>query len=125
MNDPTKGFDELSQELTDIAKNVSEPVRKEALDKGGEIIQKRARALVPVLQDEHYGRIRGYLKNSGIVTGENNGASIEIGWTKDGFYGRFLEYGTSKMAPRSHLRPAYEQTKNEVMNTMLQTMKLK
>ena len=117
MNDPTKGFDELSKELADISKNVSEPVRKEALDKGGEIIVRRARSLVPVRT--------GLLKREGVVKGDNNGDSIEIGWTKDGFYGRFLEYGTSKMAPRSHLRPAYEQTKNEVMNTMLQTMKLK
>ena len=117
MNDPTKGFDELSQELADIAKHADAPTRKEALEKGAEIIVRRARSLVPV--------DTGLLKRSGVVKGENNGTSIQIGWTKSGFYGRFLERGTSKMAPRPHIWPAYEQTKNEVMDTMLRKMKLK
>ena len=29
-------------------------------------------------------------------------------WSRDAFYGRFLEYGTSKMAARPFLRPSFE-----------------
>ena len=119
------GFAELQTELQDIAKATDEPSRKEALEEGGEIIKTRAKQLAPVLQDEHYGRTRGYLRNQGIVIGNNTGENIEVGWTNDGFYGRFLEYGTRKMNPRSHIRPAYEQTQSQVMNVMLQKMKLK
>lgn len=111
------GFAELQEELQDIAKGADDPSRKQALDEGAEIIMTRARTLAPVRT--------GLLKREGITKGNNNGESVEIGWTKDGFYGRFLEYGTSKMAPRSHLRPAYEQTQSQVMNVMLQKMKLK
>ena len=123
--DLTKGFQEFSEELTELAKSTSEPYRKEALDAGGEIIAGRARQLVPVLKDEHYGRVRGYLRDQGIVKDDNDGNSIQVGWTKDGFYGRFLENGTSKMDPFPHIRPAYEQKKREVWDAMEKKMKLK
>ena len=117
MTDLTKGFDELQQELTEVAKATSGPERKEALDDGAEIIVDRAQSLAPVRT--------GLLKREGIVSGNNTGDYINIGWTEPGFYGRFLEYGTSKMSPRPHLRPAWEQTQSTVMNTMLVKMKLK
>ena len=117
MADLTKGFDELRQELTEYAKGASEPTRKQALDEGGKIFETRARSLAP--------RRFGTLQDKGIVRGNNSGDFIEIGWTKEGFYGRFLERGTSKMAPRPHIRPAYEQSKNQVAEIMLRKMKLK
>lgn len=117
MADLTKGFDELQQELTDIAKNVTGPAKKDALEEGAKIIVNRARALVPAHT--------GLLKRKGVTQGNNTGDAIDVGWTKDGFYGRYLEYGTSKMSPRPHIRPAYEQSKNQVIEIMLQKMKLK
>jgi len=33
----------------------------------------------------------------------------------DGYYGRFLEFGTAKMSARPFLRPAYENKKEEVV----------
>lgn len=115
--DLTKGFQELSEELAEISKSTTESVRREALDDGAEIIVARARQLAP--------RDTGLLKSEGIVKGDNDGDSIKVGWTKDGFYGRFLENGTSKMAPRPHLRPAWEQEKTAVLDAMQKKMKLK
>lgn len=117
MADLTKGFDELREELADIAKNVTGPAKKDALEEGAKIIVNRARSLVPART--------GLLKREGVTQGNNTGDAIEVGWTGDGFYGRFLEYGTSKMAPRPHIRPAYEQSKNQVAEIMLRKMKLK
>ena len=117
MADLTKGFDELAQELSQIAKAATGPAKREALEDGAKIIVDRARALAPV--------DTGLLKREGIVKGDNTGDKIDIGWTKDGFYGRFLEHGTSKMAPRPHISPAWEQTKTQVINTMLTKLKLK
>ena len=115
--DMTRGFDELAKELEEIAKHADESHRRQALDDGAEIIVDRAREIVPV--------DTGLLSRSGIVKGNNTGDAIEVGWTKDGFYGRFLENGTTKMAPRPHISPAYEQTKTQVNEKMLATMKLK
>lgn len=117
MEDLTKGFAELQNELDRYAKGVSEPYRRQALDAGADIIVERARAIAPV--------DTGKLKREGIVKGDNDGSSIQVGWTKEEFYGRFLENGTSKMAPRPHIRPAYEQTKTRVADKMLSEMKLK
>lgn len=117
MADLTKGFDELAQELSEIAKAATGPAKQQALGKGGDIIVQRARAIVPV--------DTGLLKREGIVKGDNTGDKIDIGWTNDGFYGRFLEHGTSKMAPRPHISPAWEQSKTQVTETMLTMLKLK
>lgn len=116
MADLTKGFDELSKELTEYSKSADPARRKDALEEGAEIIVDRARSLAPVRT--------GLLKREGIAKGNNTNDFIDVGWTESGFYGRFLEYGTSKMAPRSHLRPAYEQTKTQVADTMLRKLKL-
>ena len=118
--DLTKGFDELAEELEDIAKHADESHRRQALDEGGEIVVDRARTLV-----NYSERRKGLLQKTGITKGDNTGEKIDIGWTKDGFYGRFLENGTTKMAPRPHISPAYEQTKSQVNEKMLTIMKLK
>ena len=116
MDDPTKGFDELREELADIAKNIDPQKRREALEDGADIIIDRAVSLAP--------ERTGLLKREGIAKGNLTNDFIDVGWTKDGFYGRFLEYGTRKMAPRPHVRPAWEQTKTRVIDTMLRKMKL-
>ena len=117
MADLTKGFEELRQELSEIAKAIDGPERKQALEDGGEIVEDRARSLAP--------ERTGLIKREGIVRGNNTGEYIEVGWSKDGFYDKFLEWGTSKMAPRAHIRPAWEQTQSKVLETMLSKMKLK
>ncbi|MCA3183714.1 MAG: hypothetical protein INH13_08850, partial [Cupriavidus sp.] len=35
-------------------------------------------------------------------------ASYLVTWSKEAFYGRYLEYGTSKMAAQPFLRPGFE-----------------
>lgn len=117
--DMLRGFDELIAELQEYAKGADEAHRREALTAGGEILMNRAREIVP-MGDEPY-----HLAAEGIVFGQLTGEKIDVGWTKKGFYGRFLEMGTSKMAPRPHIIPAYEQKKNEIYNEMLTIMKLK
>lgn len=115
-----RGFSELIEELQEFARGADETHRREALTAGGEILMNRAREIVP-----YSARRDGLLQKEGIVFGQLNGEKIDIGWTKEGFYGRFLEMGTSKMSPIPHLRPAYEQKKTEIFSEMLTVMKLK
>ena len=110
------GFAELSQELNEIAKDCSETKRKQALEKGNDIIVKDARMRAPVRT--------GLLSRQGIVSEIINADEVDIGWTEDAFYGRFLENGTSKMSARPHLRPAYEAKKNEVLQIMINELNL-
>ena len=115
MADLTQGFTELQDELKEIADSADQAHINKALDSGAEIIVQRARSLAPV----RTGRLR-----SGIVADPPDGDKIDIGWTKEAFYRRFLENGTSKMAARKHLAPAYEQNQARIMEAMLIILKL-
>lgn len=116
MVDLTQGFSELQDELRKISEGVDQAHINKALEAGAEIIVQKARALAPVNT--------GRLKSRGIVADPPSGEQIEIGWTKKEYYGRFHENGTSKMKATPHIRPAYEQNQNRIMEEMLNVMKL-
>lgn len=42
-------------------------------------------------------------------------ASYIVTWSKEAFYGRFVEFGTSKMAANPFLRPAFEAKKKDAV----------
>ena len=52
-------------------------------------------------------------------------ASYLVTWSKEAFYGRFLEFGTSKMAAKAFLRPAYEAKKSEAAQKFSEVIDLK
>ena len=110
------GFIDLAKELDEITKDCSDEKRKNALEKGSDIIVKDARARAPI--------DTGLLSREGIAAEVVSGEEADIGWTGDAFYGRFLEMGTSKMSARPHLRPAYEAKKNQVIEVMRKELNL-
>lgn len=71
-------------------------VRKTAKD-----IEATAKNLVPV----DTGNLKGSIGTSDLRTvGQSGGLSAEIGPTAE--YGAFVEFGTSRMAPRPYMGPA-------------------
>ena len=86
-------------------------VQEEALKAGAEIVR-----------DEAKDRLRthrktGTLEDSVIISDVEDG-KIEIGPNKDGFYGYFVEFGTSKMSAIPFLQPAFEQNVNRITQSM-------
>ena len=62
------------------------------------------------------GKLRRGLKVSGVRSKKGHKyvfAGIQKGDNSEIFYGSFLEFGTSKMAARPFLGPAYESKKRE------------
>lgn len=47
--------------------------------------------------------------------GRHKRYNTKAGSDKDAFYGRFVEFGTSKMPARPFLRPAFEETKEKAV----------
>jgi HK97 gp10 family phage protein len=45
-------------------------------------------------------------------------ASYIVTWSKEAFYGRFIEFGTSKMSARPFLRPAYEAKRRDAASAV-------
>lgn len=115
MTEILAGMLELSLELEELAQAAGPERRRQALQTGAEIIVADARNRAPV--------DTGLLQREGIAFSIED-ETANIGWTKSGYYGQFLENGTSKMQARPHLRPAYEAKKNAVQQAMLQELKL-
>ena len=116
MSGAYNGMEELMRELEATAKQVSPDSCKAALAAGAEVILAEARRQAPV--------DTGSLRDKGLAMKVESEQEALIGWTSDGFYGRFLEDGTSKMAAKPYLRPALEAKREEANQTMLRKLNL-
>ncbi|KNF07008.1 phage protein, HK97 gp10 family [Gottschalkia purinilytica] len=116
-----EGMDELLRKLEDMG-NVGSRIENQALKKAAEPILQEAKSNVKV----RTGKLKEGLK-IGSVKSKNGNKYVEIGITKDDtskiFYGKFLEWGTSKMKARPFLGPAFESKKNEAKNIIKDEVK--
>lgn len=98
---------------------------EEGLIKSGELVRDRAKDKAPFR--------KGKLK-SAIACGDlelkRDKVKIDIGidtsikpFSKDGYYARFQERGTSKMRAHPYLRPALDESKNDVNNIIGRKLK--
>lgn len=100
---------------------VSESTLRQAVVAGARLIHREVRARAPVdlrIYEGKQGRHRpGFLRDHIIIAYDKETsvpgriASYIVTWSKEAFYGRFLEYGTSEMAAKPFLRPGYEAKK--------------
>lgn len=105
--------------LDDVA---SESVLRQAAVAGAREVFSEVKLRAPVDLGIYEGKQgmhpSGFLRDNILIaydkeqSVEGRIASYLVTWSKDAFYGRFLEYGTSKMAARPFLRPAYEAKKS-------------
>ncbi|APF27067.1 bacteriophage HK97-gp10, tail-component family protein [Clostridium sporogenes] len=105
------GLDELIRKVQDMGK-AGVRVENAALKKAGELIVEEAKNNVPVKTE----KLKKGLKVSGVRKKGGNKfvlAGIQKGDNSKIFYGKFLEFGTSKMKARPFMGPAYESKKEE------------
>ncbi|MCW6059781.1 HK97 gp10 family phage protein [Clostridium sporogenes] len=105
------GLDELIRKVQDMGK-AGVRVENAALKKAGELIVEEAKNNVPFRK----GNLKEGLKVSGVRKKGGNKfvlAGIQKGDNSKIFYGKFLEFGTSKMKARPFMGPAYESKKEE------------
>ena len=107
------GMDELLARLARTNTNV-EAVREKALKKGAGIIRDEIEARTPVRT--------GNLKDNiviGEVKGQGSKQYVDVGPSKgQGFYGKYLELGTVKMAAKPFIEPSFLAKRAEVKETM-------
>lgn len=104
--------------LDDIA---SESVLRQAAVAGARVIHAEVKLRAPVDLGIYEGKQGphppGFLRSHIIIAYDDQAsvpgkiASYLVTWSKEAFYGRFLEYGTSKMAAQPFLRPGFEAKK--------------
>lgn len=109
MNLDVNGLDELMSRVRKMSN--TEAVEEKALEAGAAEMKSILESVAPVKT--------GTLKANIIKSSIENG-SVKIGTrpTGDGFYGFFLEFGTSKMSARPWVRPAFEQNKESIKSIM-------
>jgi len=100
----TKGFRELNNNVKKLTKDFNNLIPV-ALKAGALLIQNDAKKRAPYLT--------GTLRRS-IHTEQTGKTSVKVG--TDVEYAIFQEYGTSKMAARPYLRPAFDENRQKVVD---------
>lgn len=118
-----EGVDEILNKLQQIGNNISR-LENKALKNAAQ----------PVLDDakssnsfnDRSGNLRKGLKISNIKNKEGV-KYVLVGVDKSDnskiYYGKFLEFGTSKMSARPFMQPAYEKNKDNIQKNIAETLK--
>lgn len=119
------GLSEIISKLHNLPDKLEKKVLRAAVRQGANIVRDKAREFVRKDTEN--------LKKSIIVSGAKGKPGtiayrIKPITRKKGkavFYGYFLEYGTSKMAAKPFMRPAYDEAGEDVINKVIDTVKSK
>ena len=118
-----KGVDQILDKLSRMGANIIR-LENKALKNAAEPVLEDAK--VTNAFNDRSGRLRKGLKISGVKKKEGV-KYILVGVDKSDnskiFYGKFLEFGTSKISARPFLQPAYEKNKEEIQKTIAETLK--
>lgn len=112
-----KGLKELKKNLEKVGRNVDD-VLDEAIMAGAKVIEQAAKSKAPVKT----GRLRRSITVE-IKDKEDNFITVRVGPGKEGFYGRFVELGTKKMAAKPFLRPAFDENVQEARKEIRRVLK--
>ncbi|WP_442765105.1 HK97-gp10 family putative phage morphogenesis protein [Sulfurospirillum cavolei] len=121
-----KGLEQLISKLNNLPEKLEKKVIRAAVRKGAILVRDKAREKAPVKTGtlKKSIKIRSNKVANGII-------SFKIGPTNDKkkgtdvFYGRFIEFGTSKMAAKPFMRPALDESETEVLNVVIDNVKSK
>jgi len=120
-----KGLADLERELNQLTLKARASVLRGALNKAVDPVLKAARENVSAQFTERSGTLRKSIQKSATAPRGSNGftAEAKVGVTGEGFYGRFLEFGTSKMPARPFMRPAVDAHAQEVVDLFASEMR--
>lgn len=113
--------------LAELDKKDADTVRllTEGLTESSYFVRDRAKVKAPFRK----GKLKSAIA-SGDLEIERGKVKIDIGidtsvkpFSKDGYYARFKEIGTSKMRATPYLRPALDESKNEVKTIISKKLK--
>lgn len=142
------GLNQLGKAMRNLGRKTSNRIAVKAMRQGGAIVREQARDNAPVLQQKVPHRKAGTLKKAirSRTKIKRNGKTETIIWVKglskkqigkfkdksgqsgranpnDPYYWRFVEFGTSKMAPKPFMRPAFEQSKQRAAQAIIDTLR--
>lgn len=112
MSVQIEGWEELKAKLRGLGDTIdSKELIQDALMEGAEIVQEAISSGAPYRTGQLSGDIN-------ISKESDPKYSVRIGPGKAGFYGRFNEFGTSKMAAQPFVRPAFDATRSKAQDAV-------
>lgn len=124
MSNEIKGLEDLIKNLNALPAKLEKKVIRAAVRKGANIVRDKARQNVP--------KDTGNLQKSIITSGAKVSGKIAFRVSlkqrktknsKEPYYGRFIEFGTSKMPAKPFMRPALDESEWEVFDTVVSDIK--
>lgn len=126
-------FSKIAAKLDNITRAATDAVRP-AAQAGAQVFYEEVKQRVPVSAKAHStkgkkqtftpGTLRKAIYQAFADKESGDGkASYRISWNKThAFYGRFVEFGTSKMAAKPFLRPAYDAARAKALKAVQDRM---
>ena len=139
------GLSELQATLKALNEDMTTKIARYATKAAAKVVLEKAKALVPVdtgalkaslevheirktqLTSEYTVMVntftmKKYKEGSQVRRHRIEGHKTYEDWG-DFYYGRFIEFGTVKMAARPFLRPAFEQSKDSALSEMVKAIR--
>jgi HK97 gp10 family phage protein len=123
-----EGTEDLEAAIKQLDENLQGEILRAAVDKGAEILRGAASSLAPTSADGSHGREPGFLSRNILKerqwTTTQATATTDVGMEKwKAWYGRFQEFGTYKEPAQPFLRPAFDETKNDMVDAIAEHLR--
>ena len=112
-----EGMENLLAEIEKLGKAGSK-IENRALREAGDVVKESIEKEVPV----RTGKLKQSITVSNVKT-KDGVKRVEVGPDKDGYYGKFVEFGTVKMKANPFMSRGYETSKEEAMSTIEKNLK--
>ena len=113
-----EGADELARVLRALPKELGDPALASALRKGATVVKKEAEETAPT----RTGTLRKNILVKKTKNRDRGEVAYEVGPAQKAFYGLFAEFGTIQQPARPWLRPAWEASKLQALDTIMKTL---
>uniref|UniRef100_A0A6M3K5G2 Putative tail protein n=1 Tax=viral metagenome TaxID=1070528 RepID=A0A6M3K5G2_9ZZZZ len=114
-----EGFEDLEAAIRKLGEDVQGEILRDAVDAGAEIVRDVASQLAP----RDTGFLADHIVKERQWTRTQNTADTYVGPSKEAWYGRFPEMGTTFQPAQPFLRPALDETKNSVIEEVAQQLR--
>lgn len=120
-----EGFDKILSRVEEMGK-AGNKIANEGLKASGQVILDESKSILEMNGSIRTGRLKEGLKLSRLKRKGNKkyiNVGIQKGDTSKIFYGKFVEWGTSKMSAKPFLGPAFESKKDEAKEILISEIK--
>jgi HK97 gp10 family phage protein len=112
-----EGIEDLIAEVEKLGAKGSR-IENQALREAGEIVRQAIKQEAP----QRTGTLKKSIETSGIKT-KDGVKHVEVGPDKEGWYGKFVEFGTVKMKANPFMARGYENSKDRAVDKIAEELR--